>query len=62
MSDRFNKYVSMDLKLVGIRKVWILHLIDAATRYTRYGLLILEPLVNLIVIAVGNLQMMCSAK
>ena len=32
--DRFNEYVSMDLKEVEKGKVWILHLIDAATRYT----------------------------
>ena len=34
MSDRFNEYVSMDLKEVEKGKVWILHLIDAAARYT----------------------------
>ena len=34
VSDRFNEYVSMDLKEVKKGKVWILHLIDAAARYT----------------------------
>ena len=34
VSDRFKKYVSMDLKEVEKGMVWILHLIDAARRYT----------------------------
>ena len=34
VSDKFNEYVSMDLKEIKKGKLWILHLIDAATRYT----------------------------
>ena len=34
VSDRFNQYISMDLKEVEKGKVWLLHLIDAATKYT----------------------------
>ena len=33
VSDRFNRYVSMDLNEVEKGMVWILHLIDAAARY-----------------------------
>ena len=32
--DKFNEYVSMDLKEIKKGKLWILHLIDAAARYT----------------------------
>ena len=32
--DKFNEYMSMDLKEIKKGKLWILHLIDAATRYT----------------------------
>ena len=34
LSDRFNQCVCMDLKEIEKGKLWILHLIDAATRYT----------------------------
>ena len=34
LSDRFNEVVSMDLKEFEHNKIWILHLIDTATRYT----------------------------
>jgi len=33
-ADRFNQVVAMDLKEVEKGKVWILHLVDTATRYT----------------------------
>ena len=32
--DRFNQVVSMDLKEIQKGKIWILHLVDNATRYT----------------------------
>ena len=34
VSDRFNEYVSMNLKEAQKGKLWILHLIDTATSYT----------------------------
>ena len=34
MSDRFNQVVAMDLKEFKHNKIWILHLIDCATRYS----------------------------
>ena len=37
--DKFNEYISMDLKEVEKEKVWILHLIDAVKRYTAAYLL-----------------------
>ena len=46
VSDRFNDYVSMDLKEVEKGKVWILHLIDAATRYTAACLITRKKIVN----------------
>ena len=39
VSGRFNEYVNMDLNEVEKGKVWILHLIDAATRYTAADLI-----------------------
>lgn len=32
--DRFSKYVSVDLKKIDKEKAWILHLTDAAKKYT----------------------------
>ena len=46
LSDRFNEYFSMDLKEVKKGKVWILHLIDAATRYTTACLIRRKKRVN----------------
>ena len=34
LADRFNQLVSMDLKEIKASKLWILHLIDAASRYS----------------------------
>ena len=34
VADKFNSVVCMDLKEVQKHKVWILHLIDTATRYS----------------------------
>ena len=34
-ADRFNQHVSMDLKEVKKGKIWILHIVDSATRYTQ---------------------------
>ena len=46
VSGRFNEYVNMDLNEGEKGKVWILHLIDAATRYTAACLITRKKIVN----------------
>ena len=38
-ADRFNQVVAMDLKEVQKGKLWILHMVDNATRYTAAGII-----------------------
>lgn len=40
--ERFNKVVYMDLKQVTKVKLWILHFVDSATRYTAAALIQLK--------------------